>query len=85
MELFKANAIRELTDRHEALEKEIHDWYIEHVYPEVAKCTSMKELGEVWGQISMACTGNDGTMRDLPGLLNVRRAFSYDALRQNVE
>lgn len=72
--------IKELTDQEEDLQRRIREWYITNVHPEVVKCRSREELDIIWSQVSQACAGNDGTVRDLPGPLHVERVFSYDAV-----
>ncbi|MCV0439876.1 MAG: hypothetical protein K5880_14850 [Hydrogenophaga sp.] len=66
------------------LESQVEEWYSLFIKPKVEAATSMEELNEIWSEISRACRDDDGQIQDLPGLLNVERAFSYDAMRQKL-
>jgi len=78
------NAVRDFADREDALAQEIRNWYLENIHPRVVACETLADLDNIWGEVSRACTGNDGTMRDLPGPLHIERVFSYDSVRQKL-
>ena len=74
-------SIRDLTDRQEALDREVREWYLNELHPKIVSCSSLGDLDSLWSEVHRACAGNDGTRRDLPGYLSVEKIMSYDALR----
>ena len=78
------NLVRQMADREERLNCEVREFYVDYIHPRIVQCETMEQLGAIWSEVSRACAGNDGTLRDMPGLLEIERVFSYDAMRQKL-
>ena len=74
--------IRDLTDRQEALDREVRDWYTNELHPKIVSCSSIEELHSLWNEVHAACAGNNGAMRELPSTLGVEKIMSYGAFKK---
>ena len=71
--------IKELAERQEQLWQEIDTYYQTEIVPQIDTCESLEELRVIWGKVSRECYP-----LDMPGLLFVEKAFSFDKVKQKL-
>jgi len=77
--------ISDLAQRLRIILTGIDAWYDENLASLCREAKTEEELQELWGKVSRACAGPHGESPTLPGLLNVERSFSFDALSERLK
>jgi len=71
--------LQHLKDREIQLWKECDEWWHKNVSLILDECETLDEAKKVVAEVSVV---HKGYIADLPGLLNIYKAYAYDKFRQ---
>lgn len=67
----KDKKLSKLLNKLNKVEKEIQDWFDLNIKDRLENCKSKEEVNSICKEIYYQCSGDNGEVRDMPGLILV--------------